>query len=175
MFLRRRRERVTRADELTALCQALLSHRGEGSGARLAADVDRMYRSLDEVETEAFLDRLATKFAPALAVVRAAVDQFQQESSLAALMRLQNAVEPPRQELFRRWNIAKGGTATLVQVRRRLLATLRTHPERAGLDADLLHLFRSWFNRGFLVLQRIDWRTPAVTPARLIQYDAGHH
>jgi malonyl-CoA decarboxylase len=174
MFLRRRRESVARADELTALCQTLLSHRGEGSGASLAADIDRMYRSLDEVETEAFLDRLATKFSPDLAVVRAAVEQFQHESSLPALMRLQSAVEPPRQELFRRWNIAKGGTATLVQMRRRLLSTLRAHPERAGLDADLLHLFRSWFNRGFLVLQRIDWRTPAVILERLIEYEAVH-
>ena len=174
MFLRRRQGIVTRAEELAALCQALLSHRGEASGARLAADVDRMYRSLDEVETEAFLDRLTTKFSSDLAVVRAAVDRFQQDSSLTSLLRLQAAVESPRQELFRRWNFTKGGTATLLQMRRRLLSTLKAHPERAGLDADLLHLFRSWFNRGFLVLQRIDWRTPAVILERLIEYEAVH-
>jgi hypothetical protein len=52
--------------------------------------------------------------------------------------------------------------------------TLATHPERVGIDADLLHLFRSWFNRGFLILQRIDWHTPAVILERLIQYEAVH-
>jgi malonyl-CoA decarboxylase len=35
-------------------------------------------------------------------------------------------------------------------------------------------LFRAWFNRGFLVLQRIDWRTPALILERLIQYEAVH-
>jgi malonyl-CoA decarboxylase len=106
--------------------------------------------------------------------VHAASDAYRRESSPANLVRLQQAVEPPRQELFRRWNMAPAGTAVLVGMRRRLLATLDAHPERAGIDADLLHLFRSWFNRGFLVLQRIEWRTPAVVLERLIQYEAVH-
>jgi len=54
------------------------------------------------------------------------------------------------------------------------LATLREHPERAALDADFVHLFRSWFNGGFLALRRIDWRTSAVVLERLIQYEAVH-
>ena len=53
-------------------------------------------------------------------------------------------------------------------------ATLADHPRRAGIDADLTHLFRSWFNRGFLTLQRIDWQTSAVVLERLIQYEAVH-
>jgi malonyl-CoA decarboxylase len=174
MFLIKRRGNVSRADELTTLCQALLSHRGEVSGARLAADVIRTYRSLDGLEIEAFLGRLVTKFSADLNLVRGAAEQFQQDVSLASLMRLQRAVEPPRQELFRRWNFAPGGTATLVDMRRRLLGTIKAHPERLEVDADLLHLFRSWFNRGFLVLQRIDWRTPAVILERLIEYEAVH-
>jgi malonyl-CoA decarboxylase len=59
-------------------------------------------------------------------------------------------------------------------MRKSLLTTLADHPERQGIDADLMHLFRSWFNRGFLVLQRIDWRTPAVILERLIEYEAVH-
>src|SRR6266849_6554063 len=73
-----------------------------------------------------------------------------------------------------RANMAPGATAVLVQMRGRLLQSLSVHPERAGLDADLAHLFRSWFNRGFLVLQRIDWRTSALVLERLIQYEAVH-
>jgi malonyl-CoA decarboxylase len=59
-------------------------------------------------------------------------------------------------------------------MRRRLLRTLADHPRRAEVDADLTHLFRSWFNRGFLTLQRIDWQTSAVVLERLIQYEAVH-
>jgi malonyl-CoA decarboxylase len=42
------------------------------------------------------------------------------------------------------------------------------------IASDLAHLFASWFNRGFLVLRRIDWRTPAVILEKLIQYEAVH-
>jgi malonyl-CoA decarboxylase len=42
------------------------------------------------------------------------------------------------------------------------------------IDADLLHLLRSWFNRGFLRLERIDWRTPAIVLEKLIEYEAVH-
>jgi len=70
--------------------------------------------------------------------------------------------------------MAPAGTAILLEMRREMLKTLGMHPERVGIDADLLHLFRSWFNRGFLILQRIDWHTPAVILERLIQYEAVH-
>jgi malonyl-CoA decarboxylase len=87
---------------------------------------------------------------------------------------LHQAAEPRRQELFRRLNTAVGGTQLLVRLRADLLPTLPDHPERVGIDADLAHLLRSWFNRGFLVLQRIDWHTSATVLERLIAYEAVH-
>jgi malonyl-CoA decarboxylase len=172
MFLRKRR--ANPVDELTSLCQELLSHRGDVSGARLAAEAIRIYRSLDPPDLEAFFDRLVARFSPDLTAAKSAAEQFGTDASLPSFLKLQQAVESPRQELFRRWNIAPGGTATLLGMRKRLLGSLQGHPERAGVDTDLLHLFRSWFNRGFLVLQRIDWRTPAVILERLIEYEAVH-
>ncbi len=68
----------------------------------------------------------------------------------------------------------EAGQTLSIAIRRQVLSTLPSHPERAGIDADLIHLLRSWFNRGFLNLQRIDWRTPAVILERLIQYEAVH-
>jgi malonyl-CoA decarboxylase len=35
-------------------------------------------------------------------------------------------------------------------------------------------LFASWFNRGFLVLRRIDWSTPAMILEKIIRYEAVH-
>jgi malonyl-CoA decarboxylase len=170
----RRSKAEQSAARVVALCDALLSEQGEVSGARLAAYALSAYQSLEPRARELFFDRLATDFAPDAAAVDGAAARYRLEPSTANLIRLQAAVEPPRQELFRRANMAPGGTAVLLEMRRELLKTLGTHSERAGIDADLIHLFRSWFNRGFLVLQRIDWRTPAVILERLIQYEAVH-
>ena len=144
------------------------------SGARLAAEVLSAYQQLDDEQVESLFDRLVEVFSVDPEAIRRTADAYRLDASPTTLIALQNAVEPPRQELFRRCNVAAGGTAALVDMRRRLLRTLADHPRRAEIDADLTHLFRSWFNRGFLTLQRIDWQTSAVVLERLIQYEAVH-
>src|SRR5689334_15827555 len=171
MFVFGPRRAATKVDKLLALCRTLLSTRGDVSGARLASEVIAAWRSLDGRGIETFFDHLASEFSPDAAAVQIAAAAYNREPSEAHLVRLQRVVESPRQELFRRWNMAPEGVGVLIQVRRQLLETLRAHPERVGIDTDLMHLFRSWFNRGFLVLQRIDWRTPAVILERLIEYE----
>ena len=42
------------------------------------------------------------------------------------------------------------------------------------VDRDFQHLFGSWFNRGFLVLRRIDWSSPAAILEKIIRYEAVH-
>ena len=44
-----------------------------------------------------------------------------------------------------------------------------------ALDADFVHLFSSWFNRGFLVPRIIDWSSPANILEKInIRYEAVH-
>lgn len=162
------------ARHLIVQCQALLSERGEVSGAQRAIAAWDAYHALDPAGVEVFFDRLAQGFSPDGATVDRQARAYAADPSQAHLVRLQQAVESPRQELFRRLNMAPGATAALVAMRKRLLVSLTAHPERIGVDADLLHLFRSWFNRGFLVLQRIDWRTSALVLEHLIEYEAVH-
>jgi malonyl-CoA decarboxylase len=69
---------------------------------------------------------------------------------------------------------APGGTGALIAMRSEINARLRGEPELKLLDADLQHLFASWFNRGFLELRRIDWQTPAAVLEKLIAYEAVH-
>jgi malonyl-CoA decarboxylase len=157
-----------------SLCHALLSERGEASGAALAREALAAYRMLAGPALTAFFDVLAEEFSPDAKAVCDAADAYRQDASQANLIRLQCVVESPRQELFRRLNLADGGTAALVQMRRRLLRELKAQPQWAGIDADLVHLLGSWFNRGFLSLQRIDWRTPALVLEKLMQYEAVH-
>jgi len=165
---------VRAADHVIELCDALLSERGEVSSARIAAEAIGAYRKLDESGRGAFFSKLAERFAADPAEVTRTIDAYRTDPSPERLAGIHHASEPRRQELFRRLNTAAGGTATLVQMRADLLATLNEHPDRTVIDADLVHLFRSWFNRGFLTLQRIDWRTSALVLERLIQYEAVH-
>ena len=162
------------AQRVIDLCQSLMSERGEVSGARLASETLKAFKTLDDVSLPPFFDLLAGVYAPAPEAVAKAADAYRESPTPANLLRLQRAVESPLQELFRRLNMAPGGTATLVDMRRQLLRELRDSPQWVGIDADLAHLFRSWFNRGFLLLERIDWRTSAQVLEKLIQYEAVH-
>jgi malonyl-CoA decarboxylase len=157
-----------------ALCRALLSERGETSAARIAREAMDAYAALDEPSRDVFFDLLVKDFSPDPDAVVRAADAYGREPSQRNLIALQHAVEPARQELFRRLNVARGGTAMLVGMRQRVLAQLAKKPQWAGIDADLAHLLASWFNRGFLELARIDWRSPAVVLEKLIQYEAVH-
>jgi malonyl-CoA decarboxylase len=163
-----------KAREAMALAESLLSERGEVSGATLAREVLSECEQLPEPAWTPFIDLLSSNFSPHAGEIRGAAEAWLGESSADNLMRLQRAVEAPRQELFRRLNMAPGGTAALISMRRRVLDGLKTHPQWKSVDADLAHLLGSWFNRGFLTLQRIDWRTPAIVLEKLIAHEAVH-
>ena len=168
------RTAVRSARHAITLCHALMSERGEVSGARIAREALAAYQALGETALGIFFDLLVKEFSPDPERVGRVADAYRLDPSQANLIRLQRAVESPRQELFRRLNIAAGATGVLVEMRRRLLKALGERPHYAGIDADLGHLLNSWFNRGFLVLQRIDWRTPALVLEKLIRYEAVH-
>jgi malonyl-CoA decarboxylase len=161
-------------EHLVHLCAALLSERGEVSMARIAAEASVAYDRLNDEGRRAFFDTLANDYSADAADLQRAIEAYQRDPSPLGAHALHQAAEPRRQELFRRLNTAAGGTQLLVRLRADLLPTLEDHPERAGIDADLVHLLRSWFNRGFLVLRRIDWRTSAAVLERLIAYEAVH-
>ena len=163
-----------RTQDLVALCDALLAERAEFAGAALARDALRAYQNLDERCREEFFDVLARSYSPSPEAVGSAADAYRQDPSPANLHKLQQSVEPARQELFRRLNMAPGGTAALVEMRKMLLERLADKPQWRAIDADLLHLLRSWFNRGFLRMERIDWRTSAAVLEKLIEYEAVH-
>jgi malonyl-CoA decarboxylase len=55
-----------------------------------------------------------------------------------------------------------------------LLSMMKGNKDLAALDRDVVHLLSSWFNRGFLVLRRIDWSTPANILEQIIRYEAVH-
>lgn len=161
------------AEDIRGLSQALVSVRGEASGVVLARQILECYRHLDAEQRRAFFRFLAEELQPDRETVGAAAAAYLAESSDVALARLQSAVESPRQEYFRRLNLAPGGTGDIVALRRDLLRQPKSDAQSV-IDADLMHLLSSWFNRGFLVLRRIDWQTPAAILEKIIAYEAVH-
>jgi malonyl-CoA decarboxylase len=157
------------------LCRDLVSERGEASGTAIAREITDRYRQLNAPQRVRFFEGLldASWLADPEAVLQLA-QNYHASRGPADLSKLFSAVEPRRQELFRRINISPRGTETIVNMRSDLLALLTKHPQLEPINADLVHLLGSWFNRGFLELRRIDWRTPALILEKLIQHEAVH-
>jgi len=159
---------------LSGLCDALLAVSGEYASTALAREALEAFTALDERGRAQFFDVLARDYSPSPEAVGQSAAAYQADPSPDNLARLQESVESLRRELFRRLNMAQGGTAALVEMRKDLLKNLRANPPWRVIDADLLHLLREWFNRGFLRLERIDWRTSALVLEKLTEYEAVH-
>jgi malonyl-CoA decarboxylase len=160
--------------DLTGLAEMILSRRGEVSGAILAEAFLEAYRQARVPDRDIFMRALLDRFGPDRKALDAAAEAYRGDPSAENIARLHEAAEPRRQELFRRINFAKRGTATLVEMREHLMDMLSKEPALQPVDLDFCHLFSSWFNRGFLMLRSIDWTTPANILEALIRYEAVH-
>ena len=161
-------------EDIIELSRALMTGRGEASGVALAREILQLYRGQTPAERRAYFKFLAEGLVPHTELVAGRAKAYAEAPSADALAALQQAVESPRQEYFRRINLAPGATADIVAMRRDILRAMKDAPELRGVDADLRHLLGSWFNRGFLVLKRIDWQTPAAILEKIIEYEAVH-
>ena len=160
--------------QVLADCRRLLSVRGEANGPLLAGEIVRRIATLSEEQRGRFFDRLASDFSPDPQAVLHGALAYADQPSARNLIRLTRLAEPPRQELLRRINRSPGGTASIVAMRRVLLARVAKQPELEALEADFLHLLSSWFNPGFLQLRRVDWNAPAQLLEQLIRHEAVH-
>src|SRR5215469_9662480 len=163
-----------RSESLVDMCEELVSVRGEASGTALARDILTHFADLTTGPRIAFFEALAHRFGPDKERIARAVEAWGTTPSDATAAELHGAAEPRRQELLRRLNLAPGGTKALVRMREKLMDAMDHREDLAAVDADFVHLFSSWFNRGFLVLRRIDWSTPANILEKIIHYEAVH-
>jgi len=170
----RRGDAAARSENLVELCEELLSGRGEASGVALAREILAHYDDLTVGPRIAFFEALATRFGVDRERIDAAVDVWTRAGSDEAAAELHHAAEPRRQELLRRLNLAPGGTQALVSMREQLIDAMAHRDDLGAVDQDFVHLFSAWFNRGFLVLRRIDWSTPAIVLEKIIRYEAVH-
>jgi malonyl-CoA decarboxylase len=167
------KDRGTRIPSDSELCHRLVDGMGEASNIALAREILQRWQDMDREQRHLFLKMIAVELDPDPVEIQQAAQAYHSRDP-ESLQRLLEVIEPPRQELFRRLNMAPGATAVLVEMRAELLQSLRQHPELKGVDYDMHHLLTSWFNRGFLDLERIDWNTSASVLEKLICYEAVH-
>ncbi|ODT88626.1 MAG: hypothetical protein ABS78_05540 [Phenylobacterium sp. SCN 70-31] len=168
----RRRDPLS-ADRLLTMSEDL-ARSPPGFAPALAEQILSGYEAAPETERRAFLSGLAVRLAPDPVRLERAVAGFGRRPDPAALAELHAASEPRRQQLFRNLNLARDGTTRLVRLRTDLGRWRREIDDADTLDADLAHLLSSWFNAGFLRLERIDWSSPASLLRKIIAYEAVH-
>jgi len=172
----RQRDRFSKngAPDIDDLLDRLMGNIGEVSAIVAARELLDVYKGLGDEGKKEFFFNIEQNFNAAPASVKLAFDTYDADPSSTNLNRLYHAAEPRRVELLRRLNQTPGATHDLVGIRKDLLGLLRDHPELSAVDENFMHLFCSWFSRGFLLLQTIDWSTSAAILNRIIRYEAVH-
>ena len=135
--------------------------------------------ALDADGLSALIRHIAATYDIDATALANAARHYGSEPDAGSLAQIATLAEPRWQELFRRLNGAENGTVRLVRLRERLQVIVNkdsdpAHSDAARIDAGLGALLRMWFNPGFLVLQPIDWSTPANILEKIIAYEAVH-
>ena len=166
-------KKVPNPDNIIELCHQLVSKNSEATLFSLAKIILEDFNTLSEEQKKSFFSQLLNQFSVDRLKLKEALAELNidDEEQLRVLHKL---IEPKSQELLRRLNQVPNGTSVLLKMRESLLESIKNSPELRSLDADFVHLFRSWFNRGFLRLERIDWSTSAQVLEKIMQYEAVH-
>ena len=161
-------------ESIISLCDDLISHKGAAFGITVARDITELYQSLSPENKLLFFQKINEKYKPSFKKVNEAIENYTKSQNERTLSDLFKVSEGNRRELFRRMNMAPNGTAIIVALREDLLKILKSNKELSELDNDLRHLFRAWFNPGFLKLTKITWDTKAAVLEKIIKYERVH-
>lgn len=156
------------------LLSGLMGNTGEVSAIVAARELLDMYAALGDEDKLAFFVQLEQHYNAEPASVKLAFQNFEAAPNSTNLNRLYRTAEPKRMELLRRLNQTPDATHDLVAMRTDLLRFLKGQPELLSVDENFASLFRSWFSRGFLLLENINWSTSAAILERIIRYEAVH-
>ena len=161
-------------DSILSLCDDLISHKGAAFGITVARDIAKLYQVFSPENKLLFFKRINEKYKANFTEVDKVIDLYKNSPNEKTLANLFKASEGKRRELFRRMNMAPNGTSIIVALREDLLKTLKTNKNLRALDDDLKHLFKAWFNPGFLKLEKITWDTKAAVLEKIIKYERVH-
>lgn len=167
------------AQRLRDKIDACLEARGGDVSARArAAELGEAYLALNAGGRRRFLAILAREYGVDEGAVDAAIAErgtaTRPVSRRIANAKLGRALVSPRIRLLSQFNGLDQGVKFLVDLRAELLRSAQTRSYLRPLDSELRQLLESWFDVGFLNLERITWETPASLLEKLIAYEAVH-
>ncbi|MDA8541251.1 malonyl-CoA decarboxylase [Gammaproteobacteria bacterium] len=155
--------------------ESVMSTTGEVSSIAFAGHLLDLIESQNNEDLDIFLTYLMEEYDINTDFLLKNVEAYSKDRNNKNLALIGNFSEPGWVELFRRLNATPGGTHRLIKLRERIKLLLRdSSPHLKALDDGLLKLFRYWFNSSFLVLEKIDWSTPANVLEKIIEYEAVH-
>ncbi len=163
---------------LTALQSVIDPRVSEVEGGRRAHAIALEYAAATPEERRDYWALMSEHFAADPQKLKSARDQHQAAVGTPdegqAELRLRRALVSPRMRLLQRFAVEPEGMRFLVDLRAELLPFLKSDKRLIALDAELEHLFSTWFDVAFLELRRIDWDSPASLIEKLIRYEAVH-
>ncbi len=162
-----------------SLMEDCLSTRGgEVSARQRAAILGELYLTLNETGRRNFLETLVDSFCvdrqQVKTTARKLLESADDKSFQQTAMQMREALVSPQQRLLRQFNALPQGIKFLVGLRADLLAYRTSQPKLFALDRDLKELLVSWFDVGFLAIERITWQSPAALLEKLMGYEAVH-
>jgi malonyl-CoA decarboxylase len=161
-------------DTILSLCGDLLSTKGAAFGITVARDITDLYSSLSIENKLLFFKKINEKYKPSHTEVSKAIEEYQRTQNDKNLYNLSITSEGKRRELFKRINMSPNGISTIVSLREDLLKIIDKNKDLIPLDDDLRELFKSWFNPGFLKLEKITWDTKAAVLEKIMKYERVH-
>ncbi len=173
-LFKKRKVKKNDLESILTLCDDLISNKGAAFGITVARDITNLYQTLDIEKKLIFFKKINEKFKPSHSKVSEAIDIYKKTQNEKNLFNLFIISEGKRRELFRRMNMSPNGISTIVTLREDLLKVLKDNPDLKNLDNDLKELFKSWFNPGFLKLEKITWDTKAAVLEKLMKYERVH-
>ena len=160
--------------DINKALDAVMSTSGEVSSLVYAEHLLNLIEALNDQDLITFLQTLSAKYDIDPGALSKATVNYSKEKNQANLEKVTKSSEPLWVELFRRLNTTQDGTVKLIRLRERIRGLLKDNPEIAFFNSSLLSLFKGWFNPSFLVLEKIDWSTPANILEKIIEYEAVH-
>ena len=158
--------------DINKATESVMSTTGEVSTQVYAEHLLNLIEDLDDKRLSTFLKNLLSKYDIDTKILLKNAKNYSSEKNEKNYQEISNSSEPRWIELFRRLNSTPNGTYRLVKMRERIRSL--NNEDFKILDYGLLRLFKYWFNPSFLVLERIDWETPANILEKIIQYEAVH-
>ena len=161
-------------EDINKALESVMSKSGEISSLVFAEHLSSLIEALNDEEFIEFFETLHAKYdLDAEALLRVS-NEYSKNKTQKNLELIFKASEPKWVELFKRLNTASEGTLRLVRLRERMRTLKQASPNLEFFDRSLLKLFKHWFNPSFLVLESIDWSTPANILEKIIAYEAVH-